>query len=217
MLIIGAKGFAKEVLEVCFQNNDIENLAFYDDVNEDIGDLLYGQFRILKNEKQVKEFFQSVSPKFTIGIGNPLLRYKMHKKFTTLGGTVSSTFSPFAKIGAFGNSIAPGCNVMTSTILTNDIEIGECVLFNLCCTIGHDVIIGDFVEICPDVNISGNCIIGDFSFIGTNATILPGVKIGKNVVIGAGSVVTKNIPDNCMALGTPAKVVKELSPLLFDE
>ncbi|MDO9261728.1 MAG: hexapeptide transferase, partial [Flavobacteriaceae bacterium] len=63
--------------------------------------------------------------------------------------------------------------------------------------------------------ISGNCTIGSYAQIGTNATILPNITIGKNVIIGAGSVVTKNIPDNCLAVGIPAKIIKALSPLEF--
>jgi acetyltransferase-like isoleucine patch superfamily enzyme len=51
------------------------------------------------------------------------------------------------------------------------------------------------------------------SFIGSNATLLPNICIGNNVTIGAGSVVTKNIPDNCLVMGIPAKVIKELEPL----
>ena len=49
MLIVGAKGFAKEVLEVCHQNNELENLVFYDDVNQDIGEQLFNKFPILKS------------------------------------------------------------------------------------------------------------------------------------------------------------------------
>lgn len=52
--------------------------------------------------------------------------------------------------------------------------------------------------------------IGDDVWIGGNVTVLPGVTIGNNVVIGAGAVVTKDIPDNSLALGVPAKVVREL-------
>lgn len=52
--------------------------------------------------------------------------------------------------------------------------------------------------------------IGDDVWIGGNVTILPGVTIGNNVVIGAGAVVTKDIPDNSLALGVPAKVVREI-------
>lgn len=52
--------------------------------------------------------------------------------------------------------------------------------------------------------------IGDDVWLGGNVTILPGVTIGNNVVIGAGAVVTKDIPDNSLAVGVPAKVIKEI-------
>jgi len=52
-------------------------------------------------------------------------------------------------------------------------------------------------------------IIGDRVRIGSNSTILP-VNIGNNVIIGAGSVVTKDIPDNCVAYGNPAKIKRQL-------
>lgn len=52
--------------------------------------------------------------------------------------------------------------------------------------------------------------IGDSVWIGGSATILPGVTIGDNVVIGAGSVVTRDIPSNCVAAGNPARVIKQL-------
>ena len=52
--------------------------------------------------------------------------------------------------------------------------------------------------------------IGSHVWCGMNVTILAGVTIGNNVVLGAGSVVTKDIPDNCIAVGTPAKPIKSL-------
>ena len=60
------------------------------------------------------------------------------------------------------------------------------------------------------VKIKQNAIvkIGDGTWIGTNAVIVGSVQIGKNCVIGANSVVTKNIPDYCIAVGSPAKVIK---------
>lgn len=54
-----------------------------------------------------------------------------------------------------------------------------------------------------DTYIGSNC------FIGARSIILPGVKIGNEVVIGSGSVVTKDIPSNCIAAGNPAKVIRE--------
>jgi sugar O-acyltransferase (sialic acid O-acetyltransferase NeuD family) len=215
MLIIGAKGFAKEVLEVLYKKNDKEKIAFYDDVSLDIKDNLYHKFPVLKNEELVKDFFKNVSNKFTLGIGNPTLRKKLAEKFFNLGGEFSSTICINSHIGHFGNKIGMGCNIMTGTIITNDVIIGNGVLINLNCTIGHDCVIGDFVEISPSVSVSGNCTIGAFTTIGTNATILPKVTIGKNVIVAAGAVVTKDVPDNCMVAGIPAVIKKELTPLDF--
>ncbi len=52
--------------------------------------------------------------------------------------------------------------------------------------------------------------IGDNCWIGGGATILPGVTIGNNVTIGAGSVVTRDIPDNTVAVGNPARVIRKI-------
>lgn len=70
------------------------------------------------------------------------------------------------------------------------------------------MIIGNFVELSLDVHVTGNFKIGDFTVFGTNATMLPKLTIGKNVIIDAGSVVTKNLPDNFVAVGIPAKIIK---------
>lgn len=215
MLIVGAKGFAKEVLEVLCQLNDIENVVFYDDVSENLPKQLYERFDILRNAEEVKKYFQNVDNRFTIGIGGPVLRKKMFDKFTDLGGVFTSTISPKANIGHFGNEIEDGSNVMTGTVITNDIHLGKGVLVNLNCTIGHDSTIGDFVEMSPGVHVSGNCKIGSYSNIGTNATILPKVTIGTNVIVGAGSVVTKDVPSNSLVVGVPAKIIKELPLINF--
>ncbi|MFV5703589.1 acetyltransferase [Flavobacterium sp. XS2P12] len=215
MLIVGAKGFAKEVLEVLYQLNDLENLVFYDDVNTDIPEKLFGQFPVLITLEQAANYFKTLDNRFTIGIGNPVLRKELFNKFESIGGVFTSTLSPLARIGNFGNIIEEGCNIMTGTVITSDIVVRKGVLINLNCTIGHDSVIGNFVEMSPGVHISGNCKIGDYSVLGTNATVLPRVTIGKNVIVGAGSVVTKNIPDNSLVVGVPAIIKKELIPLEF--
>jgi sugar O-acyltransferase (sialic acid O-acetyltransferase NeuD family) len=215
MLIVGAKGFAKEVLEVVHQIDQLENLVFFDDVNYDVKGSLYRKFPILKTTEEASSYFNTIDNRFTIGIGNPILRKKLYDKFISLGGVFTSTISPLASIGHYGNHIGIGSNIMTGTVITSDVHIEKGTLINLNCTIGHDSIISKFVELSPGVHISGNCTIGDYSVLGTNACVLPKLTIGKNVIIGAGSVVTKDLPDNCVAVGTPAKIIKELEPLEF--
>ena len=60
----------------------------------------------------------------------------------------------------------------------------------------------------PDLEITKPIVVGNDVYIGNNTIILPGVTIGDNVIIGAGAVVSKDIPNNSVAVGVPAKVIK---------
>ncbi|NGY37444.1 acetyltransferase [Flavobacterium sp. XN-5] len=215
MLIVGAKGFAKEVLEVVHQLNELENLVFYDDVSEDVPERLFEKFPVLRCLEQVDDYFKTVDNRFTIGIGNPVLRKKMYDKFAALGGVFISTISPLAIIGSYGVHVGFGNTILPGAILSNSTELGKGCIIYYNSVITHDCKIGDFVEISPSATILGRCLIGSYSQIGANSTILPGVTIGKNVIIGAGSVVTKDVSDNCLVVGIPAIIKKELTSLEF--
>ena len=215
MLIVGAKGFAKEVLEVLYQLNDIENVVFYDDVSRDLPKQLFERFDILRNVEEVEKYFKNVDNRFTIGIGGPVLRKKMYDKFTTLGGAFTSTISPKANIGHYGTRISKGSNILNGAIVSNDVSIkmGTIVYFNTIIT--HDCLVGKFVELSPGAKLLGRVKIGDYSQIGASATILPNITIGENVIVGAGSVVTQNVQDNCLVVGVPAKIIRELPSISF--
>lgn len=215
MLIVGAKGFAKEVLEVVHQLNQLDQLVFYDDVNVETPEKLFGQFPILKTVEQASIYLKTIDNKFTIGVGNPVLRKKLYDKFTALGGQFTATISPLAILGSYNVKIGEGVNILSGTTFSNSVYIGRGCLIYYNSIVTHDCTISDFVEISPNVTMLGRCSIASFTQIGANSTILPDVKIGKNVIIGSGSVVTKNVPDNCMAFGVPAKIIKELNPLEF--
>lgn len=66
----------------------------------------------------------------------------------------------------------------------------------------------------PDLEITKPIVVGNDVYIGNNVIILPGVTIGNNVVIGAGAVVSKDIPDNSVAVGVPARVIKSTEEYL---
>lgn len=208
MLIIGAKGFAKEVLEILHQMGETENLCFYDDISEDFPNLLYGRFKVLKSEGEAQEYFKNIDNQFTIGIGNTKLREKLFVKFQNLGGKFTSTISHNSEMGSFGITIGEGSNILGGVKISNDVKIGKGVIIYYNSIITHDVEIGDFVEISPGTTLLGRCKIGDFTQIGAGAIIFPDVIIGKNTIIGAGSVVRENVPDNCIAAGVPAKIIK---------
>ena len=213
MLIVGAKGFAKEIIEVCHQNKRIENLVLFDNVSADIGSKLYDNFPILKTFDEAEEYFKTLNNNFTLGLGNPILRYKLRKKFQELGGLLVSTTSSFSQIGSYGVELGKGCNIFPGISISNDVKIGDTCIIYFNTIITHDCIIGDYVEISPSVTVLGRVSIGSFSQIGAGSTILPDVKIGENVIVGAGAVVTEDVPDNSLVVGTPAKFIKDLPHL----
>lgn len=78
---------------------------------------------------------------------------------------------------------------------------------------GFPLVVGERVTVGHQVMLHG-CTIGDESLIGIGAVVLNGARIGKNCLVGAGSLVTegKEFPDGSMIMGTPAKVVRQLTP-----
>lgn len=124
------------------------------------------------------------------------------------------------------NHVGNHVSIGTSSVLEYGNRIGDRSRIHSGCflelvTLENDVFVGPNVvftddphPICPRYkDCKGGPYIGAFSRIGANSTILPGVKIGKHCLIGAGSVVTQNIPDYSVAVGSPAIVVKSITDL----
>lgn len=210
MIIIGAGGFAKEILDILFCEVPCNKIVFYDDVSKRDSDLLFGKFRIITDLEVARNYILSEDRRFTLGIGKPLLRAKFYEKFNELGGVFSSTISRNADIGSFDIQIGSGCNILSGVKVSSGVSIGIGCLVYYNTIITHDTTIGDFVELSPGVTLLGRSVIGDFTQVGAGAIILPDIKVGKNVVIGAGSVVTKNIADDQLVMGVPARSVKEI-------
>ena len=95
--------------------------------------------------------------------------------------------------------IGEGSNIQDNSVLHAD--------YGTPLTVGKNVTVGHMV-------VLHGCTIGDESLIGIGAVVLNGAKIGKNCLVGAGSLVTegKEFPDGSMIMGTPAKVVRQLTP-----
>lgn len=206
MLIIGANGFAKQLFDVIYSNNQNEDVLFFDDVTTNSPEYLYARYKIIKRIDFVSDLFKSDN-RFVLGIGNPKIRELLASRFSELGGELTSIISNKSLIGNFNVEIDLGTTILHSVIIESNVKIGKGTLINHGAIVTHDVEMGDFCEICPGSKIAGNVKIGRSTFVGTNCTILPKVKIGNNVIVGAGSVVTKDVQDNVTVVGVPAKII----------
>ena len=119
-----------------------------------------------------------------------------------------SLIHPNVLIGSDEVIIGNGCIICASNIITVNISIGNFVILNLGCTVGHDTRIGDYCSFMPAVNISGEVIIENSVYVGTGAKIINLLTIGNSTIVGAGAVVSKSLPEKCTAVGIPAKPIK---------
>jgi sugar O-acyltransferase (sialic acid O-acetyltransferase NeuD family) len=207
--IFGCLGFAKEVGDIAYENN---YQPFY--VAKDSSEQILSQC----NEDVVLEqdlTTEMAELDFVIGIGrNPIRKriadkYKDQLRFINLIHP-SATFGKgqLAKI-----SMRRGVIVCAGVRMTNNISIGDFSIFNLNATIGHDTIVGSFVNIAPGASISGNVHIGDGCLIGTGAVVNDGsledkIVISPNTTVGSGAVVVRSCDPDATYAGVPAKRIR---------
>lgn len=212
MLVTGARGHAKEILQVLEINSQAIALSFFDNVNADT--FLFDQYPILRTLAEVEEHFTH-DPRFILGTGNPLVRRKFTLDLETLGGVLTSVICQHATIGKHEVILGEGLNIMHSVFISNSVTLARGVLVNRGTSIHHDVRVGEFAELSPGCQLLGGCHVGAYSCIGAGAIILPRIKIGMNATIGAGAVVTADVPDNFVMAGVPARKIDEKAALTF--
>lgn len=101
-----------------------------------------------------------------------------------------------------------GCIISMDARLSTNVQLEDFVFMNIGSMVCHDGRIGNFVTLSPDVKIAGNVKIRSGCDIGMGAKVIQGIQIGENVVVGAGSVVIRDIEDNCTVVGNPARKIR---------
>ena len=195
MILYGASGHAKVILDICYKNSvpvtsildDNKNIKFLND---------HKVFQL----NEVKDSNES----FIISVGDNKTRKKIvdRNNFSYM-----SAIHPQAVIDST-SFIDFGSVVMAGVIINASTKIGKHGIINTSATVDHDCILEDFVHISPNATICGGINIGEGTQVGAGAVIIPNLKIGKWCKIGAGAVVITDVPDGATVVGNPGRIIK---------
>ena len=207
--IFGVGGFGREVLALIQDINKVEPqwniVGFFDDGYEK-GVMING-YPNLGNTDDLNDWSTPIN--LAVSIGSPVVKKKILDKITNPLVDYPTLIHPSVWIGNEEFvEIGKGCIVCAGNLITTNIKMGDFVILNLACTVGHDTIIKDYAAFMPSVNISGEVTIGEGVYVGTGAKIINQLEVGEYTVVGAGAVVIRDVPDKAVVAGVPAKVIK---------
>jgi sugar O-acyltransferase (sialic acid O-acetyltransferase NeuD family) len=210
VIIIGAGGQSKNTSFVIEQTGKFEIIGFADDDSEKKGTTLRN-YSVLGSLEEILIGYDDIG--FVFAIGNPDVVEKLvqkikekiasGKKFifpNIIHPSVNIDFNE-VQLGV-GNVIFPDC------LFLSEVKVGDFNFFNFKSAVSHESIIGDFCIVQPGVNLLGQTTLKDKAYCGANATIIQGRTVGRNATIGAGAVVTKDVEDNAIVVGNPAKLLR---------
>lgn len=210
LYIIGAGGFGREVAWLIRRVNKHKptwNLVgFIDDDPDKIGTIedgypVVGGVEYL--ERLDKDFY------VVCAVGNSRVRQKIIEKVNRIQRVQFATLIDPAAIISDRVSIGKGTIICAGTVVTVDTEIGDHVIINLQCTVGHDAVIYDFATLYPSVNVSGMVQIDKCVELGTGMQIIQGKTIAADIIVGAGAVVVNDLVEKGTYAGVPAKKISE--------
>lgn len=102
-----------------------------------------------------------------------------------------------------------GVYVNAGAVLGAEVKLGDHTCVNRAASIGHHTTLEDFATVGPGTAVASRCVLGRGAFLGVGSVVSVSCRIGANSVVGAGAVVIKDVPDNAVVVGNPARVIKE--------
>jgi sugar O-acyltransferase (sialic acid O-acetyltransferase NeuD family) len=140
-----------------------------------------------------------------IAIGDNLIRMQVQREFEKMGIAVATVVSSRAVVSKWA-AIGRGTVVMPGAVVNAGAMIGRGSIINTGAVVEHDCLIGEFAHVSPNCSLGGGVALGELSQVGLGTAILPQVRVGARTVLGAGSVVNRDIPDDVVAYGVPARI-----------
>lgn len=200
VFLYGASGHAKVIIDSLIASG-ISVQGLFDD-NPEVKDLLgykvFGKFN-----SQVLQDNQLI-----ISIGFNDIRKKVVERLA-IDVNFGKAIHPSAIISEFA-SVGEGSVVMQGAIIQSSAVVGRHCIINTAASVDHDCVVEDFVHISPHATLCGNVFVGEGSQVGAGAVVIPGIRVGKWSLVAAGAVVMRDVPDNVLVMGNPARVVRTL-------
>lgn len=201
--IYGCGGAGRESKEIAEMLGLWEELVFIDDAYSN--DLFRG-IRRLNHDEFIAEYDQNEA-EIVISLGEPELKVKLFEKLSQEGYSFANLIHPTAMISPSAK-IGKGVIIKAHAFISTEAVVGDNVSIEENGIVGHDSVIEDHCQISANVVVAGGCHVGKATYIGLSVPVKEGIVIGSNTIIGMGSVVLRDIQDNVIAMGNPARAMK---------
>ena len=211
IFIFGTGGHAKSVISIIEAQARWEISGILDDPGYQKKDFDVLGYKIVGYRNDMSHLQQANIMSAFVAVGNNHDRAKITDDLISKGVRIIHIIHPAATVMT-NLPIGDGTMIHAQAVIGADSRIGKGAIISALTVVGHDSYIGDYVHLTPGVLLGGGVTIGDFSFLGLGAVVYPGVKIGKNVKVGANCVVNKDLEDNVIVAGNPARVIKRNIP-----
>lgn len=202
LLIIGASGHGKVVVDIAKKMNKWQSIAFLDD-NENIKMSL--GLQVIGKSADAFKYINDCD--IFVGVGNNATREKIQEKLEEAGASISVLIHPNAVIGEQVD-LGSGTAVMAGVVINCCTRVGKGCIINTGATIDHDNVIEDYVHISPGANLAGTVNVGKGSWLGIGSAVSNNVNITSGCIFGAGAVVIRDITETGTYIGVPARRLK---------
>jgi len=205
VLLIGAGGHAKVVLDAMLATGQFEVLGLLDSDPSRTGSHVLG-VPVLGDETLLQQGAYERSA-LLLCIGDNARRLELAARYKLMGRRFLSVCHPTVSLGR-ETEIGDGTVILAGAVANPGTSIGAHCIVNTCASIDHDCRLADGVHVSPGARLAGGVCVGKGAHIGIGASVLPGVSIGALAKVGAGAVVLSDVPEGVTVVGVPAKPVQ---------